>query len=70
MLVDKQQRVPADTSLVRLEEEWEIRYWCERFSVGEDELRACVAEIGPRTDDIERRLREAGKKSFWNDGED
>lgn len=70
MLVDRELRAPEDTSTVTLTEEWEVRYWCQRFSVGEDELRACLVEVGPRTEDIERRLRVAAKKSFWNDGED
>ena len=70
MLVDKKERAPADTSLVNLGEEWEVHYWCERFSVGEDDLRACVMEVGPRAADVESRLRVAARKSFWNDGED
>lgn len=70
MLVDKELRTPEDTGQVRLEEEWEVRYWCERFSVGEDALRKCVMEVGPRADDVERRLRDAAKASFWNTGED
>jgi hypothetical protein len=70
VLVDRELRTPQDTSRIGLEEEWEVRYWCERFSIGEDDLRACVAEVGPRTEDIERKLNIAAKKSFWNDGED
>src|SRR5512145_982282 len=70
MLVGRELRAPEDTSSVTLTEEWEVRSWCQGFSVGEDELRACLVEVGPRTEDIERRLRVAAKKSFWNDGED
>jgi hypothetical protein len=70
VLVDRELRVPEDIGNVRLEEEWEVRYWCERFGVAEGELRACLAEVGPRPEDIERKLRIAAKKSFWNDGED
>ena len=70
MLVDKEPRVPQDTSMVNLHEEWEVRYWCEHFQVGEDTLRTCVTEVGPRTADVERRLRDAAKQSFYNDGED
>jgi hypothetical protein len=70
VLVDKELRVPEDTSQVTLDQDWEVRYWCERFNVDEDALRACVVEVGPRTDDVERRLRDVAKQSFYNDGED
>jgi hypothetical protein len=70
MLVDRELRAPQDTSYVSLDEEWEVRYWCQHFGVGEDALRACVAEVGPSAEDIDRKLRIAAKKSFWNDGED
>ena len=70
VLADKADRVPQDLTRIGLEEEWEVRYWCERFSVGEDDHRACVMEVGPRAADVESRLRVAARKSFWNDGED
>jgi hypothetical protein len=69
VLVDKEARTPANTSEVNLDEEWEVRYWCERFDVDEGTLRTCVMEVGPRMVDIEQRLREAAKESFKNDGE-
>jgi hypothetical protein len=69
VLVDKEARTPADTSEVNLDEEWEVRYWCERFETDEETLRLCVTEVGPRTVDIEQRLREAAKEAFKNDGE-
>ena len=70
VLVDKEARTPADTSQVSLDEEWEVRYWCERFDVEEKTLRTCVMEVGPRVQDVEQRLRAAAKQSFKNDGED
>jgi hypothetical protein len=70
MLVDKNDRAPRDLTRVGVEEDWEVRYWCARFSVSAEELRACVLEVGPRTEDVERRLKEAGRKAFSNTGED
>ena len=70
MLVDKQTRTPADTTRVNLDEDWEVEYWCERFDTNEGTLRACVAAVGPNTDDIQRRLGRAFKESFKNNGED
>jgi len=70
MLVDKTERVPQDLTRVNLEEDWEVRYWCTRFNIGTEELRSCVAEVGPRFADVEARLHEAGRKAFRNTGED
>ena len=71
-LVDKTAYTPQDLTRIRLEDEAEVRYWCERYSVNGEELRACVAKVGPQTVDVERWLREsgAGKKIFSNLGED
>jgi hypothetical protein len=70
MLVDKNQRTPQDLSRIGLEEEWEVRYWCSRYSLTDPELRSCVAEAGPSTADVEAKLHAMGKKIFSNTGED
>ena len=73
MLVDKTAvRVPQDTSRIGLEEEWEIRYWCDRYGVTHEMLVGIVRDVGPQTVDVERYLRETGqgKKIFSNTGED
>ena len=70
MLVDKDQRQPEDLSRIGLDEEWEVRYWCSRYSVTDAELRACVVEVGPRSVDVEAKLRAMGKKIFSKMGED
>jgi len=69
MLVDKE-RIPADLTQVNLSEDGEVRYWCARFSIGADELQAFVMEVGPRVDDVERRLNAAGHNAFDKMGED
>ena len=70
MLASKAERVPDDLTRVGLDEEWEVRFWCARFTVTPDELRACVLEVGPRTQDIEEQLRKARRESFSKGGED
>lgn len=70
MLVDKDLRAPEDTTRVGLDSDWEVQYWCARFSASEDELRACVVQVGTRTDDVEQQLRAARKKVFSQTGED
>jgi hypothetical protein len=70
MLLDSDMRIPEDTTEVGLDEHWEVRYWCGRYSVTEQELRACVLEVGPRSEDVERKLQRAKKVVLKNTGED
>jgi hypothetical protein len=69
MLVDKN-RTPTDTSRVNLGEEWEVRWWCDRFGCTEVALRTAVGKVGPSADSVERQLKEAAKAAFKNTGED
>jgi hypothetical protein len=70
MLLDSDMRIPDDTTRVGLERDWEVRYWCARYSVTEQELRSCVTEVGPRAEDVERKLQLAKKVVLKNTGED
>lgn len=70
MLANKSDRTPADPTRVDVEEQWEVDFWCAQFRVAPDVLRACVAEAGPRTEDVARQLRKAGHDSFKMGGED
>jgi hypothetical protein len=70
VLMDKTDRAPHDLTQVGLAEEWEVRYWCNRFGTTESELRACVAEVGPRTEAVEARMNRAAKQVLKNTGED
>ena len=70
MLADKAERAPDDLTRVGFDDEWEVRFWCVKFSVTPEELRACVLEVGSRAEDVEKQLRKAGRKSFSMGGED
>ncbi|MGZ5092296.1 MAG: DUF3606 domain-containing protein [Burkholderiales bacterium] len=70
MLIDKNDRAPHDLTRVGLDEEWQVRYWCTRFGVGADELRACVLQVGPVVENVEKQLKEAGRQAFQKMGED
>jgi hypothetical protein len=69
MLVDKN-RTPTDASRVNLSEEWEVRWWCDRFGCTEVALRRAIGKVGPTAADVERELKEAAKVAFKNTGED
>ena len=70
MLAANTERTPDDPTKVNLNQEWEVRHWCARLSVNVEELRACVTAVGPLVNDVERRLKEAGRVSFKHGGED
>ena len=70
MLMNKVDRTPENTARIGLDQEWEVGFWCARFSVTPETLRAAVAEVGPSTSEVERHLREAARKSFGMGGED
>ena len=69
MLVDKD-RTPQDVSRVSLAEDWEVRWWCDKFGCTETALRRAYDTVGPSAADVERSLREAKKEAFKNTGED
>jgi hypothetical protein len=69
MLADKD-RAPQDPSRISLAEEWEVRWWCDRFGCTEVALRRAVDTAGPTAAAVERQLKEAKKESFQNTGED
>jgi len=49
-------RGPRDRSRIDINEDWECRYWSEKFGISADELRRVVREVGDRVQDVERRL--------------
>jgi hypothetical protein len=49
---------PQDRSSYRinLKEEYEVRYWCEKFGVTEDDLRSAVRRVGNSAKAVENEL--------------
>jgi len=45
-----------DRKLISLSEDYEVRDWAEKYGVTEDALRAAVAKVGNRAEDVEREL--------------
>ena len=39
-------RGPPDPSRINVNQAWELRYWCEKLGVSEDELRRAVQSAG------------------------
>ena len=54
---DKSLRTPADAQRVNVGEDYEVRYWTDKWSVTPEQLRAAVDKVGVMADDVERELR-------------
>ena len=54
---DKSKRGPADASRVNVNEDYELRYWSEKFGCTHDQLRAAVKAVGPMAKDVEAYLK-------------
>ncbi len=54
---DTSKRGPADRQRVNVQEDYEVRYWTEKWNVSEERLRQAVAAAGVMADDVEAWLR-------------
>ena len=50
-------RGPQDRSRINVNEEWEVKYWCERLGVTPARLRSAVKKAGPMAKDVRRELK-------------
>lgn len=53
---DKSKKGPQDRSRISTSEDYEVRYWCEKFGVTADELKAAVKKVGNSAAAVEREL--------------
>jgi small membrane protein len=56
---DKSKRGPQDRSRISLREDYEVRYWSEKFGVSSDRLKAVVKKVGNSADAVEKELKAA-----------
>jgi hypothetical protein len=45
-----------ERQLINPNEDYELRYWSERFNVPKDEIVAAVKRVGTRVEDVAREL--------------
>jgi hypothetical protein len=55
---DTTRREPTDVYVITLTEEWEVRYWSNRFGVRPRDLKRAVREVGNNPEDVKRYIRE------------
>ena len=49
-------RGPQDRSRISLSQDFEVRYWSQRFGIDEDALRIAVEDVGPSVEAVEQYL--------------
>jgi len=54
---DKSKKGPQDRSRVNIHEEYEVKYWSERFGVSAAQLKAAVEKVGPSVTAVEAQLK-------------
>jgi hypothetical protein len=57
MVDDLSKKGSQDRSRINTHENYELRYWSEKFGVSEDELKAAVKKVGNSAEAVERELR-------------
>ena len=57
MADDKTTTGPQDAQRVNIHEDYEVRYWSERFGCTKAELVAAVQKVGVMVKDVERELK-------------
>ena len=53
---DKKDRGEPDRSRISLSEDYEVRYWTERFGVTKEQLAVAVQKVGNSADAVRRAL--------------
>jgi hypothetical protein len=57
MMADDRTKVgPRDGQRVNVHEDYELRYWSEKWGVSAEQLRAAVEKVGPIARDVARQL--------------
>ena len=46
-----------DGSRINIEQDYEVRYWCEKLGVSEDQLKSAVAKAGPMVKNVREHLQ-------------
>lgn len=60
MADDLKSRGGQDRNRIDVSQEWECRYWSDKFGISPEELKRVVGEVGDRVEAVERKL---GKKA-------
>lgn len=56
MADDLTNRGPSDRSKVNIHEEWEVRWWCDKWNVSKEQLVAAVKAVGTGAKNVAEHL--------------
>jgi hypothetical protein len=56
MADDRTLKGQQDRGRISLSEDYEVRYWCEKFGVTEVELRDAITKVGNSAEAVENEL--------------
>jgi hypothetical protein len=59
MADDLSKRGSQDRQRINIHEDYELRYWSEKFGVSKDQLRSAVQHVGPMVHNVARHLGKA-----------
>lgn len=57
MADDTSLRGPQDRTRINVNEDYELRYWSDKFGVSKDALKAAVQRVGVMAADVEAELK-------------
>jgi hypothetical protein len=63
---NKTKRSPQDAKRINIHEDYEVRYWTQRFGCTPEQLKAAVEKVGVMVENVEREL--AGKEQTRHGG--
>jgi hypothetical protein len=58
---DPTKKGPADSSKINMHEEYEVRYWTEKFGVTKDRLQMAVDKVGNSAEKVKAALGKGGR---------
>ncbi len=56
MADDRSIRGGADRTRINMHEDYEVRYWTEKWNVSREQLAAAVREVGVMASDVARKV--------------
>ena len=56
MTDDRSNRGARDRSRINVNEDYELKYWADKWGMSVDDLRSVVDQVGPMTEDVAAKI--------------
>jgi hypothetical protein len=57
MAGQQERREPEDPRYVNLRQEWEVRYWCDKWHASREELERAVGMVGTAAEIVRAQIK-------------